>query len=99
MAMRISSSNSHSGITLDADPDLEPSLAVFSTYWQAGADECEIPEDDEPSLGSLDRAPNQERWSQGGDRWCIDAELDDCDREDDDPDELMDQLVEMWGES
>jgi hypothetical protein len=61
---------------LDSDPDLED-------------DEREIPEDSEPSLGSFDRMTNQEksyrqRFGFGAD-YEADAELDDCDREDDDP--------------
>jgi hypothetical protein len=49
--------------------------------------------DEEPSLGSLDRAIDQERLYQGS-RWDIDAELDDSD-----PNEAKDQPLEMWGES
>jgi hypothetical protein len=64
---------------LDADPDLEPTCGV--AYGQPpGADECEPPEDDEPSLGSLDRAVDQARaWRW--DRFSIDREQDDCDDE------------------
>ncbi|UPJ65978.1 hypothetical protein [Bradyrhizobium sp. 191] len=73
------------------DPDLEPSCGV--AYGQPpGADECEPPEDAEPSLGSPDRALDQTRWCAGS---KDDLEVDDCDREDDDPDEAKQQPPEM----
>jgi hypothetical protein len=65
---------------LDADPDLEPTLALSSIRREAEADECEIPEDDEPSLGSLDRRIDQTAWCAGG-RWSPEAELDTSDDE------------------
>lgn len=71
--------------SLDSDPDLEP------TAGGSCDDECEISEDAEPSLGSLDRAVDQSRWAKGS---CDDAEHDDCDREDDDPAELSE--VRDW---
>src|SRR5436305_7129387 len=69
----------------EEDPDLEPTCGV--SYGQPpGADECEPPEDTEPSLGSLDRIMDQARaWKF--DAYMIDREQDDCDREDADPDE------------
>lgn len=78
---------------LDADPDLEPTCGVAYGH-PPGADECEPPEDSEPSLGSFDRIMDQAqawRW----DRYSIDRELDDCDREDGDPDEARQQPPEM----
>jgi hypothetical protein len=53
--------------------------------------------DTEPSLGSFDRMTNQENSYRLG---CAetDAELDDCDREDD-PDEAKHQPLEMGGSS
>jgi len=76
---------------LDPDPDLEPTLGFMNGPPEM--DECEIPEDAEPSLGSFDRMMDQEKswrtidrnpdiygWSGG-----TDNELDDCDYEDDDP--------------
>ena len=66
---------------LDADPDLEPTLALFSINREAEADECEIPEDDEPSLGSLDRRMNQAKWCTGSDAYSPDGELDTSDDE------------------
>lgn len=73
----------------DIDPDLEPSLAIHSAYREAAADECEIPEDAEPSLGSFDRMIDQDKsyravvrnpdvfgWPSGADN-----EQDDCDYE------------------
>lgn len=84
--------------TLDPDPDLEPSLAIYSSYREADADECEVSEDAEPSLGSFDRMTDQTKsWRQAG-LWVVpsvDAEQDDCDREDDDPDEAKQQAPEM----
>lgn len=63
-------------------------------------DEREDVGDSEPSLGSFDRMTDQTKsWRQGG-LWEIpgtDAELDDCDREDDDPDEAKDQQLDMGG--
>jgi len=56
------------------------------------ADECEPPEDAEPSLGSPDRAIDQTRWCVGS---KDDLERDECDREDDDPDEEKQQPLEM----
>jgi len=52
--------------SLEADPDLEPTCGV--AYGQPpGADECEPPEDAEPSLGSVgpNEWHNQERWAVG----------------------------------
>lgn len=76
---------------LEEDPDLEPTLGYMNGPPEM--DECEIPEDTEPSLGSFDRMVDQEKswrtvdrnpdvygWSSGNDN-----ELDDCDYEDDDP--------------
>jgi hypothetical protein len=71
---------------MDADPDLEP------TAGGSCDDECE-PEETEPSLGSLDRAINQDRAWRGD--YFADLELDDSDREDDDPDEAKQQAPEM----
>ncbi|MBR0685300.1 hypothetical protein JQ594_05195 [Bradyrhizobium manausense] len=71
---------------LEADPDLEPSFGSVAYGHGPAADECEPPEDDEPSLGSFDRMTNQDKaWRQIG-SWCAgsDLEQDDCDREDDD---------------
>jgi hypothetical protein len=75
---------------LEDDVDLEPTLGYEHV---PGSDECEIPADAEPSLGSFDRMVNQEKswrtidrnpdvygWSAG-----TDYELDDCDHEDSDP--------------
>lgn len=54
--------------------------------------------EDEPSLGSFDRMTDQERsWRQQS-LWAfpaVDGEQDDCDREDDDPDELKLQPAVM----
>jgi hypothetical protein len=71
----------------DIDPDLEPTLGFMNG--PAEMDECEVPEDDEPSLGSFDRMIDQEKsyrdvnrnpdvygWSSG-----VDNEQDDCDHE------------------
>ncbi|MCK1595474.1 hypothetical protein [Bradyrhizobium sp. 164] len=57
--------------SLEADPDLEPSFGGVAYGYGAHADECEPPEDAEPSLGSLDRALDQVRWAMGA---CDDAE-------------------------
>ncbi len=48
----------------------------------AEMDECETPEDDEPSLASLDRMADQTKWEAGGNGGEIDAELDESDDED-----------------
>ncbi|OKO67374.1 hypothetical protein AC628_39400 [Bradyrhizobium sp. NAS96.2] len=57
----------------DIDPDLEES------------DVCEPIGDEEPSLGSLDRAANQDRWSHGAHSWGPgDGDLE-LDRSDDEP--------------
>ncbi len=83
--------------SLDEDCDLEPSFggAKHGIANAPGADECEPPGDDEPSLGSFDRMTNQEKCyrQQGGScgSFSVDAEVDDSDREDDDPDEARDQ--------
>lgn len=80
---------------MDPDPDLEP---TFGYLPEAGSDECEVPEDDEPSLGSFDRMTDQGKaWLtvQGEFIAGPDAEVDDCDREDDDPDEAKQQPLEM----
>jgi hypothetical protein len=53
---------------------------------------------DEPSLGSFDRMMNQEKsWRRGSlrDFPAVEAEVDDSDREDDDPDEAKQQPAEM----
>ncbi|QOZ52881.1 hypothetical protein [Bradyrhizobium sp. CCBAU 53338] len=63
---------------LEADPDLEPSAGGSCT------DECEEIGDTEPSLGSLDRAINQEQWSKGHSWGPGDADLE-LDRSDDEP--------------
>ncbi len=71
--------------SLDADPDLEPTLGSEPV---PGSDECERPEDDEPSLGSLDRMMDQNKaWAvrnwhpvTGAD-FAIDSEKDDSDNE------------------
>ncbi|WP_128933959.1 hypothetical protein [Bradyrhizobium zhanjiangense] len=78
--------------SLEADPDLEPSCGV--AYGQPpGADECEPPEDAEPSLGSFDRIIDQAHaWRSSG---YNDLEQNDCDREDDDPEEAKQQSPEM----
>jgi hypothetical protein len=75
---------------LDADPDLESTMGY---EFVPGSDECEIPEDAEPSLGSFDRMIDQEKSWRTVDRnpdiygWASgsDNELDDCDYEDGDP--------------
>ena len=56
--------------------------------------------DDEPSLGSFDRMTNQEKSWRTQSIWAfpaVDAEQDDCDREDVDPDEAKQQPPEMGG--
>ena len=60
---------------LDGDPDLEPTLAIWSMYRESDADECEMPQDDEASLGWTGRT-NQIRLCGGNDR-----ELDTADDE------------------
>ena len=50
--------------------------------------------DDEPSLGSFDRMMDQVKAWSGG-HFDIDTELDDCDREDDDPNECKLQPAVM----
>jgi hypothetical protein len=60
----------------DIDPDLEPTLGFMNG--PAEMDECETPEDGEPSLASLDRMADQTRWAEGG---MMDAELDESDDE------------------
>jgi hypothetical protein len=60
----------------DIDPDLEPTLGFMNGPPEM--DECETPEDDEPSLASLDRMADQTKWAAGG---MMDAELDDSDDE------------------
>jgi hypothetical protein len=56
-------------------------------------------EDAEPSLGSFDRMIDQSKaWRTSGSLWAhppLDAEVDDCDREDDDPNEAKQQPLEM----
>ncbi|MET3225080.1 hypothetical protein ABIE85_002109 [Bradyrhizobium diazoefficiens] len=76
---------------LEADPDLEPSFGSVAYGYPAALDECE-PEDEEPSLGSPDRMTDQTRWGAGS---KDDLELDDCDREDADPNETKQQAPEM----
>jgi len=76
---------------LEEDPDLEPTLGYMNGPPEM--DECEIPEDAEPSLGSFDRMVDQEKSWRTFDRnpdiygWSggTDNELDDCDYEDADP--------------
>lgn len=63
---------------IDPDPDLEPSFGSVAYGYGAQADECEPPEDTEPSLGSPDRSVDQTRWSAGS---KDDHEHDDCDDE------------------
>ena len=58
---------------LDADPDLEPTLGYMNGPPEM--DECELPEDGEPSL---DRMADQTKWAAGS---MSDAELDDSDDE------------------
>ncbi|MET4230194.1 hypothetical protein ABIA85_003461 [Bradyrhizobium sp. LA6.10] len=79
---------------LDADPDLEPSFGSVAYGYGARTDECEPPEDAEPSLGSFDRITDQTRAWRSGVHF-LDAEQDDCDREDGDPDESKQQAPEM----
>jgi hypothetical protein len=68
---------------IEEDPDLEPTLGFMNGPPEM--DECEVPEDAEPSLGSFDRMVDQEKaWKQVS-SWGVDYEQDDCDREDDDP--------------
>ncbi|MBW7968603.1 hypothetical protein [Bradyrhizobium sp. BR 10289] len=65
---------------MDDDPDLEP------TAGGSCDDECEPDQDGEPSLG----------WTTSGLMGDVnDLELDDCDREDDDPNEEKQQAPEM----
>ena len=61
---------------LDADPDLEPTLGFMNGPPEM--DECETPEDGEPSLASLDRMVDQTKWAAGS---MSDAELDESDDE------------------
>jgi hypothetical protein len=61
---------------LEEDPDLEPTLGFMNGPPEM--DECETPEDDEPSLASLDRMADQTRWAVGS---MSDAELDESDDE------------------
>jgi hypothetical protein len=63
---------------IEEDPDLEPTLGFMNG--PAEMDECEIPEDDEPSLASLDRVTDQTKWAAGS---MSDAELDESDKEPD----------------
>ncbi|GAA0004399.1 hypothetical protein BDS110ZK4_24190 [Bradyrhizobium diazoefficiens] len=65
---------------LEADPDLEP------TAGGSCDDECEPPEDPEPSLGSLDRTLDQVHWAMGS---CDDTEDEHDGRE---PEPLEDDL-------
>jgi hypothetical protein len=54
--------------------------------------------DDEPSLGSFDRMTDQSKSWRTQSTWAfpaVDAEQDDCDREDDDPNEDRQQPPEM----
>jgi len=68
---------------LEEDPDLEPTLGYMNGPPEM--DECEIPEDAEPSLGAFDRMVDQEKaWKQVS-SWGVDYEMDDCDKEDADP--------------
>ena len=71
---------------MEDDPDLEP------TAGGSCDDECE-PEETEPSLGSFDRVMNQDHaWRAD---YFTDLEQDDCDREEDDPDEVKQQPLVM----
>ena len=64
---------------IEEDPDLEPTLGFMNGPPET--DECEIPEDAEPSLGSFDRMLDQEKaWKQVS-SWGVDYEQDDCDAE------------------
>ena len=66
----------------DIDPDLEPTSGFMNG--PAEQDECEIPEDAEPSLGSFDRMIDQSKSWRQGNLWNIpgvDAEQDDADGE------------------
>jgi len=56
---------------LDADPDLEPSFGSTAYGHGPQADECEPPEDAEPSLGSFDRMTNQEKSYRQVSEWCL----------------------------
>jgi hypothetical protein len=56
--------------TLDGDPDLEADLAGSAALplpdLEIEVTDCEMDEADlEPSLGSVSRQGNQERWAQG----------------------------------
>jgi hypothetical protein len=61
---------------LEEDPDLEPTLGFMNG--PSVMDECETPEDGEPSLASLDRMTDQTKWAKGS---MSDAELDESDDE------------------
>jgi hypothetical protein len=65
------------------DPDLEPTCGVEDGY-PSMPDECEPPDDAEPSLGSF--VVNQENSYRQLGWWFpgCDLERDDCDRDDDD---------------
>jgi hypothetical protein len=68
---------------LEEDPDLEPSLAIYSS--SGSCVDGEEQGDDEQSLGSLDRMADQTKWAAGSasyDLLSVDAEQDDSDDED-----------------
>ena len=70
---------------IDPDPELEDDVR-------------EDVGDDEPSLGSFDRMMDQSKSWRTQSLWAfpaVDAEQDDCDREDDDPNEDKQQPPEM----
>jgi hypothetical protein len=61
-------------------------------------DDREEVDDAEPSLGSFDRMTNQDKAWRTQSLWAfpeVDGEVDDADREDDDPDEAKQQTTEM----
>ena len=70
-------------LLVPADPRLLDTLAVFGAEAEDRENdlEDEPQRDDEPSLGGLE-CINQQAWSRGDDD---DAELDECDKEPDDP--------------
>jgi hypothetical protein len=73
---------------LDSTIDVDEDFAVDD-------EPCDGDTDAEPSLGSFDRMSDQiKAWAARG--WGeVDLELDDADREDDDPDEAKDQPATM----
>lgn len=73
---------------LDSTIDVDEDFAVDD-------EACDEDTDAEPSLGSFDRMSDQiKAWATRG--WGeVDVELDEADREDDDPDEARDQPLVM----